>query len=239
MMTRPDRRISRMRCLGVVAAIVMAAGVAASGCGAKRGINDSFKGDVDVARFVGVFEGESREIYRDRMAITAAVGIRTGDVVADIGAGTGFFTLLFARAAGPNGEAIGVDIAPQFLEHIQNRAKAEGVTNIRTVECAEDSVGLPPASVNLVFICDTYHHFEYPERTMQSIHSALKPGGEVVVIDFNRIEGQSRPWVMDHVRCGKDQTIREIETAGFKLIPHAPTVATLTDNFLIRFRKVG
>jgi ubiquinone/menaquinone biosynthesis C-methylase UbiE len=142
----------------------------------KPGINDPFK-DPDVAKFVGTFEGESREIFTARDKVVAACDLKPGMIVADMGAGTGLFTRLFAKAVGPDGQVYAVDIAPKFLEHIQKTAREAGLKNVTPVLCNQDSADLPPNSVDLIFVCDTYHHFEFPQRTLASLHRALKPGG--------------------------------------------------------------
>src|SRR5713226_2662044 len=108
----------------------------------------------------------SRDIFAQRHPIVAACRIRASMAVADIGAGTGLFTRLFATAVGPAGTVYAVDIAPKFIEHIENTCKENGLTSVVGVVCPLDSVGLPPASIDLAFICDTYHHFEFPFRTM-------------------------------------------------------------------------
>lgn len=155
--------------------------------------------------------------------------------VADVGAGTGLFTRLFAGAVGPKGKVYAVDIAPKFIEHIEKTCKQANIQNVTGVVCRADDVKLPPRSVDLVFICDTYHHFEFPFRTMASIHQALRPGGRLVVIDFRRIEGESREWVLGHVRAGQEVVTKEIESAGFK---KAGEEKLLKENYLIRFEKV-
>jgi predicted methyltransferase len=96
-------------------------------------------------------------------------------------------------------------------------------------------VRLPPNSVDLVFICDTYHHFEFPFRTMASIHEALRPGGQLIVIDFRRIEGKSREWVLNHVRAGQEVVTKEIVSSGFKKVGEEKL---LKENYLLRFEKV-
>ena len=97
-----------------------------------------------------------------------------------------------------------------------------------------DNARLPPDSVDLIFICDTYHHFEFPQRTMQSIHRALRAGGSLIVIDFQRIEGVSSEWTLNHVRAGKETVINEIEQSGFELVD-APEI--MQENYFLRFRK--
>ena len=158
--------------------------------------------------------------------------------MADIGAGTGLFTPLFAEAVGDAGHVFAVDIVPEFLTHIDRRVDEHGLTNVETVLCKEDSVELPPTSIDLAFVCDTYHHFEYPKSTLASIRDALKPGGEFVVIDFERIPGKSRAWIVKHVRAGKKTVIGEIESAGFELIDDGSSVDYLDENYFVRFRKI-
>jgi len=200
------------------------------------GINDHYQ-DPDVEEWVARFERESREIAVSRDEIVAMLGLRPGMDVADIGAGTGLFTEPLARAVFPGGKVYAVDIVPEFVAHIDERAKAADLSNVETVLCEEDSVKLPWRSVDLVFLCDAYHHFEYPRSTMRSIRHALRPGGELVVIDFERIPGKSREWIFEHVRAGRKTVIAEIESFGFELVPDAPVPDELEENYFIRFRR--
>ena len=170
----------------------------------KPGINDPFK-NPDVKEYIGKFETESREIYAERKQIMDACPVKPGMTVADIGAGTGLFTRMFATAVGAEGKVYAVDIAPKFIQHIETTCKESGIKNVVGVVCTPTSAELPANSIDLVFICDTYHHFEFPHKTMASVHRALRPGGKVVVIDFHRIEGKSREWVLNHVRAGESR----------------------------------
>ncbi|HXG47414.1 MAG TPA: methyltransferase domain-containing protein [Methylomirabilota bacterium] len=208
---------------------------AAPEASAKPGINEEFlKPGLNLTQWVERFEREGREIFTERERIVAAMKLRPGLAVADVGAGTGLFTPLLSRAVGPRGRVYAVDIAKDFLAHIERRAAAEGLHNVQTVLCTERSVELPPDSIDLAFICDTYHHFEYPRSTMASLHRALRAGGEVVLVDFKRIPGRSSEWVLNHVRAGQEVFTAEIEAAGFKLTEEADL---LKDNYFLRFRK--
>jgi 3-mercaptopyruvate sulfurtransferase SseA/precorrin-6B methylase 2 len=200
----------------------------------RPGINKPFE-NPDVRDFVGIFEAESREIFARRKEIVAACGLRPGMAVADVGAGTGLFTRLFAREVGPRGKVYAVDIAPKFIEHIEKTCKEADIANVTGVVCAADSVKLPPESIDRAFICDTYHHFEFPFRTMASIHRALRPGGRVIVIDFHRIFGKSRAWVLLHVRAGQEVVVKEIESSGFKKVAEEKL---LQENYFVVFEKV-
>lgn len=201
--------------------------------GADPAINRPYL-DPDFAQWVERFESPGREVYDRRDAILAASGIKPGMTVADIGAGTGLFTLLFARAVGPQGQVVAVDISRPFVENIQRRARSAGLTNVTTRVNSQTDTGLAPASVDLAFVCDTYHHFEQPRAMLASIQRALRVGGSLVVVDFQRIEGRSSAWVLGHVRAGKQQVMREIEAAGFRLAADEPL---LKENFYLRFTK--
>jgi uncharacterized protein (TIGR01244 family) len=203
----------------------------------KEGINDSFKDpELDVSGFVARFEIEAREVYAARHDIVKAIGVGPGMRVADVGAGTGLYTFLFSEAVGPDGWVFAVDIAPRFLERIRGLAGDRGVGNVSGVLCPENSIGLPPASVDLAFVCDTYHHFEYPLSTTRSIHRALKPGARLIVIDFERIPETSREWILGHVRAGKADFRAEIEEAGFEFVGQI-ALPGLEENYLLEFRK--
>jgi len=202
-------------------------------------VNAPYRGALDVDRFVERFETESREVFRERERIVADLGLRPGDDVADVGAGTGLFTLPIAQAVGPEGRVYAVDIAPDFLERIRERAAEEALANVATILGTDESSELPANSVDLVFLCDTYHHFEHPQRMLGSIRRALRAGGALVVLDFERIPGYSREFILGHVRAGRDTFIEEIHAAGFELLEIHPRTAKLSENYVLRFRKTG
>ncbi len=197
------------------------------------GINDHYQ-NPDVSQWRGVFERDGREVWDRRNDIIRVLDLQPGMAIADIGAGTGFFTMLMAREVGPMGKAYAVDIAPEFVKAIELRAKGRGIDNIIGIVNDQKSTRLPPQSVDLVFISDTYHHFEYPMTTLKSIHDALRPDGELVIIDFKRIPGFSSAWVMGHVRAGEERVTTEIQSAGFELVQRLDFMQT---QYYLRFRK--
>jgi len=200
----------------------------------KPGINDSFR-DPKVEEYIEKFEIESREVFLKRNEILEACGITEGAAVADIGAGTGLFTRLFSKAVGSQGRVIAVDIAKNFLDHISKTCREQNLRNVDTLLCTPDSTALEPESIDFAFICDTYHHFEYPSKTLRSLYRALRPGGRVVVIDFKRIEGESTPWVMTHVRAGQEVFEQEILESGFK--KQSLKEGLLKENYFLVFEK--
>ncbi|MCY2986303.1 MAG: methyltransferase domain-containing protein [Planctomycetota bacterium] len=191
----------------------------------------------DIQQFVQRFENEARDIYVKRREITQVVGLRPGEAMADIGAGTGLFTELFAEQVGPKGTVFAVDIGPAFLKHIVGRAKQHGQEQVvKTVLNKPDSVELPSGSIDVAFLCDTYHHFEHPEKMLDSIHRALRPGGRLVVIDFDLCP-TSNEFVKQRARAPKEVYYSEITAAGFELIDRKD-VPTIQDNFYAEFRRL-
>lgn len=199
------------------------------------GINDFWRGG-DIDPLIDRLERESREIYRERLNLAALAGPPAGAIIADVGAGSGFMALEFAALVGDNGTVYAVDINPAMLDDVLRKAAAKGMTNVRKVLSSEDSVNLAPDSVDMVFLCDTYHHFEYPQPMMRSIYEALRPGGQLVLVELKRIPGESEPWMLEHVRAGEEVFKREIVQAGFELT-NSHYSPYLKDNYVLRFRK--
>jgi SAM-dependent methyltransferase len=222
----------------LLAAALLAAWAAPAGAqeqSVKPGINETWKSK-EIQPLINTLESESREIYAERAKLADLMGLRPGMRVADVGAGSGFMAEEFARRVGAGGKVYAVDINPALLERVAQHAKAQGLANVETVVTREDSVDLPAASVDVIFVCDTYHHFEYPQKSLAGIHRALRPGGELIIVEFHRTEGKSEGWVLEHVRAGQQEFTREIEAAGFALVRVEPT-PFLTQNYVLRFRK--
>ena len=162
----------------------------------RPGVNDPFNNlsTEELSRFVERFEREGREIFDLRKEIVDACQLRPAMTVADIGAGTGLFTRMIAPKVA---ELYAVDINQKFLDHITATCKADGVSNVKNVLCDQTSCGLKEGTIDVAFICDTYHHFEFPYKTMRSIRSSLKPDGIVVLVEFDRVEGKSSEWILN------------------------------------------
>jgi len=201
----------------------------------KPGINERWRSD-NIQPLIETLESVNRDIYQNRKQLAELVKPVSGSTLADVGAGSGFMVEEFARAVGGSGTVYAVDINLKLLEQIEDRTSRQGLRNIRTILATDDSSRLPPASVDLVFICDTYHHFEYPKSTLQTIFDALKPGGEIVLVEFKRISGESEDWILNHVRAGKKEFTQEILDAGFQFLKEQE-VPFLPRNYVLRFRK--
>ena len=199
------------------------------------GINEYYY-DAEFDNWVSIFVSPGREVYDKRHTIVNALSIKTGMAIADIGAGTGFYTYLFAQEVGASGKVYAVDISENFIKNILIRARQKKLGNIEGIINSQKSTNLESNSIDLAFICDTYHHFEYPQSMLASIHQALRAGGELVIIDFRKQPGVSSGWVMSHVRANEKDVIREVEIAGFNLTDRSEL---LHENFFLKFSKAG
>jgi predicted methyltransferase len=190
--------------------------------------------DPAVAAALAKFEAQNREIFARRHQIVAACRLKPDMAVADVGACTGLFTRLLATAVGRSGKVYAVEISRPFIQHIKTTCRDQGIDNVVGVVCSPTSVALPPQSVDLVFLCATYSRLEFPFKTMKSIHRALRPGGQVVLIDFKRIPGVSKEWVLKNVRGNQEDFTHEILEGGFNLVEEKKF---LRESYCLRFVK--
>ena len=191
--------------------------------------------DLDVDDLAEGFSAESREVFAARQAVTDALGIEPGDAVADIGAGTGIYLSPFVDAVGPDGIVYAVDISDLLVDYLGRYAAQEGMTTVRPVLGRTASTTLPPASLDLAFTSDVYHHFEEPGAMNAHLFETIKPGGRFAVLDFRR--GPDAPaWIQRHVRADQAQVIAEVTAAGFAFEGEI-AVPGLEDNYLIVFRR--
>lgn len=201
-------------------------------------INTNYRDpSLDAQMWAERFEGESREVFVARYDVLEALGLEPGDRIADLGAGTGLYTKIFAEAVGPEGEVYAIDIAEPFLEFIAENAAADGLTNVTTVLGADRSTNLDDGAVDAVFTSDVYHHFEYPLSMNADIARSLAPGGEYIVVDFERIPGVSTEFVLGHVRAGKETVIEEVTSQGFEFVEEVEFDA-FEETYFLRFRKL-
>jgi len=199
----------------------------------RPGINDYYY-DAQFEQWLDTFESSGREVYDKKQTIIESLLITPGMKIADIGAGTGLYSIPFAKLVGPEGLVYAVDISADFIKNIEVRAKKNSLNNIVGHINSQKTIGLEENSIDLAFICNTYHHFEYPRTTMKSLYQALRPGSKIVIIDYIRDPKVSSAWVMGHVRTTKQQVIDEVESAGFKL---AHDYDILKQNYFLSFSK--
>ena len=169
----------------------------------------------DIDQAVKMFEGAERDTWQKPDEVVTQLQLRSGDVVADIGAGTGYFTRRFAVAVGPQGKAVGLDIESTMVTHINAEAQKQGLTNLSARQVPPNDPQLAPQSVDVVFICDTYHHMQERVAYARLLAQALKPGGRVVIVDFQKRPlplGPPMEW-----KLAPEAVTEEFRQAGFQL----------------------
>ncbi|MEX1362748.1 MAG: methyltransferase domain-containing protein [Nannocystaceae bacterium] len=198
-------------------------------------INRRYEEQTDPQQWAGRFEREGREVYDRLDAIIAELSLRPGMDVADVGAGTGMLTLALANAVGPEGTVHAVDVQPYFLDHVGQKARKAGLSNVELVRATQESVGLPPASIDLAIMVDAYHHVEKPAAYLASLRAALRPEGRLVIIDYRAVEGESDAWMLEHVRASPEEFRAELEGAGFTMLSTHEGV--LEENFFFELQR--
>ena len=179
----------------------------------------------------------NRKLVEQSPRLVASLGIRPGEVVADIGTGVGYLLPYLAEAVGPHGRVIAEDIYEDFLSKAQEKIRANGWTNVITVRGTAKNPKLPFGGVDLALILDTYHHIDYPAEMLGHIRKALKPDGRLILVDFYRSRkhpGTTDKKLKEHIRADRDEVIREIQRNGFHLtrqFDHLP------HEYVLIFRK--
>jgi len=224
-----------LRLLWIMAAMLLTGLLQSDEQSVRPGINRHYE-NPNWQQWVATFETPGRELYDRRHDVVRATGVRPGMRVADIGAGTGLYTRLFASRVTPGGKVYAVDISRPFVSNILRTCREQGLGNVEGVVNSARSVSLPEHSIDLAFVAATYHHFEYPQDMLASIRRSLDDGGRLVVIDFRRDPRISSRWVMGHVRTGRHAVIREIQAAGFRLVEDSPLLRV---NYFLVFEKTG
>lgn len=167
----------------------------------------------DVAHWEKVFDDPARDAWQRPRAVIAALGLRPGSTVADLGAGTGYFLPYLAEAVGPAGTVLAVETEAPLVAHLRARAERDGLAGVVPVLASFDNPRLPRAGIDLLLIVDTYHHFDHRRRYLPQLAAALRPGGRIAIIDWKPGELPVGPGA-DH-KLPPEQVIAEMEAAGF------------------------
>jgi ubiquinone/menaquinone biosynthesis C-methylase UbiE len=163
-----------------------------------------------------LYEGSSRDEWQQPERVIAALGIRSGDRVADLGSGSGYFTLRLARAVGPDGRVYAVDVDEEMNEYLRERVAQAGLSNVDVILGRFEDPLLPDGGVDLVLVVDTYHHLENRPAYFRNLRRDLEPGGRVAVIDYDGRKG----WfvrLMGHT-TPREELLREMAEAGYEVV---------------------
>lgn len=185
----------------------------------------------DVDRWTDVFDDPNRAEWQKPDQIPGALGLKPGMAVADIGAGTGYFLKFFSDAVGPSGKVYAVDIEAKLTAYMKERAHREKTANVTVVLAAPDDPNLPAAALDVIFICDTWHHINDRIGYLGLLAKALKPGGVVAIVDFQKRETPVGP-PLEH-KMSREEVVAEFAEAGWVLTSQSDI---LPYQYLLLFR---
>lgn len=211
-----------MRPLACVFALLLAAATTAAAQRASRPADQWVKTLDSADRLAGLRVDD----------VVAGLKLRPGDVIADLGAGSGPFVVPFARAVGPQGTVYAVEIDRDFFPHIQRKAKDAGVANVQTVAGEFVDPKLPAADVDVAFMHDVLHHIDNPPAYFRNLARYLKPGARVAVIDYHAAQSPHRD--EPALRVSKEQAAFWLADAGFTPVED---IELFTDKWFIVYRR--
>jgi ubiquinone/menaquinone biosynthesis C-methylase UbiE len=167
----------------------------------------------DVAKYIAFLERPERAAWQRPDEVVKALALRGTETVADVGAGSGYFSFRLARAL-PRGRVVALDVEPEMIRHVHHRTLQEGVPNVQAVLIKPDDPGVP-AGVDLVFVCDVLHHVPDRARWLARLAAELRPGARLVVIEFN--EGELPQGPPAAMKIPRAEVVKLVGAAGFAL----------------------
>lgn len=177
--------------------------------------NQDHRSWADVEHWSTVFDDPARDEWQKPITMMRFLGVRRGDTVADIGAGTGYFTRPLAMRVGEEGRVYAVDIEQAMLDHLMARADISPDRVVPVLGSADDPE-LPPAEIDLAVIVNTWHHIEKRNKYIKRLEKSLSPEGRVAIIDFREGELPVGPPPED--KLSHDQVVSEFEKAGWRFV---------------------
>ena len=171
--------------------------------------------DRTAEEWADILERKDRDEWQKPDEVVAALELKGGESVADIGAGSGYFSVRLAQAVASSGKVYAVDIQQDLIDYLGNRARQGGLSNLIPTLGAPDDPNLPAGAVDLIFICDVVHHIENRQSYYAKLAAALAPGGRIAIVDFYKRELPVGPGAA--MKIAKPDMIAELGQAGFRL----------------------
>lgn len=169
----------------------------------------------DPKSYIGALEDPKRDAYQKPQEVMAALGLKPGEIIADIGAGSGYFTFRLAHHVGDKGKVYAVDVSPDMILYINRRIRELKLNNVVSILADPDDPLLPDRSVNRFFFSESWHHIENQKKYLSLMKRMLKPGGEIVMIDFQKKDLPVGPPMQ--MKIAREDLIRQMESNGFRL----------------------
>ncbi|MEW5976091.1 MAG: methyltransferase domain-containing protein [Acidobacteriota bacterium] len=165
--------------------------------------------------YIARLEDPKRDAYQKPAEVLSALGLQEGEVIADIGAGSGYFAFRFAPLVGHLGRIYAVDVSPDMILHLNRRIRDLGSGNVVTVLAEPNDPLLPDASIDRFFICNTWHHIRDQKQYLALMRRMLKPGGQIIMIDFHKKELPVGPPL--EMKISRDELLSQMRAGGFHL----------------------
>jgi ubiquinone/menaquinone biosynthesis C-methylase UbiE len=181
----------------------------------KRDHQEMHRMHDDPKAYMNALDDPKRNEYQKPHEVLTALNIKSGEVIADIGAGSGYFTFRLSHFVGHNGKVLAIDVSPDMIRHLNRRIRETKTTNVTTILADPDDPLLPDRSVNRFFICDVWHHVENQTKYLAMMKKMLKPGGEIVMIDFDKKDLPLGPPLQ--MKIAREDLIKQMDGNGFKL----------------------
>ena len=181
----------------------------------NRDMHEMHRLHQDPKAYIAMLDDPARDAYQKPHEVMTALKLKPGEVLADIGAGSGYFTFRLAHHVGDTGRVYAVDVSPDMIVHLNRRIRDLQLKNVVTILAAPDDPLLADGSVDRFLICDTWHHIENHPRYLGLLKKMLKADGQVVMIDFKKAQTPVGPPL--EMRIDRDDLVREMEANGFRL----------------------
>jgi ubiquinone/menaquinone biosynthesis C-methylase UbiE len=183
--------------------------------GVKRDQHQMRRLHSDPKSYIGALGDPKRDAYQKPQEVMVALDLKPGKVIADIGAGSGYFTFRLAHHVGDRGKVYAVDVSPEMIRHINRRIRELKAANVVSILADPDDPLLPDASVDRFFFSDSWHHIENQTQYLSLMKKMLKPGGEIIMIDFHKKELPVGPPLK--MKIAREDLIKQMESNGFRL----------------------
>ncbi len=170
----------------------------------------------DPRAYIAFLDDPARDEYQKPHEVIAALGLREGETIADIGAGSGYFTFRFARHVGDSGRVYAVDVSPEMILHVNRNIRKLRVKNVITVLSDDDDPLLADGSIDRFFICDTWHHIENQTKYLALMKKMLKPGGQVIMMDFQKRDLPIGP--PTGMKISREDLLAQMKNNGYRLL---------------------
>ncbi len=237
MRRRVGRHSLQVRPIALLAALCLWLPFGPAACGGHEQTGHHHRRPADINEYLERLDRPQRDAYQKPAEVLAALEIKPGMAVADLGAGSGYFTRRFADAVSDTGSVYAIDVEPEMLNYIRQslagRPSARTVTYLLT---SPDESKLPPASVDLIFICNVYHHLENRPVYFDRLRQALKPGGRIAIIDFYHDERSGDVGFPRRHLVPRDTVVDELQKSGYHILSEH---AFLPRQYFVEFGPVA